>query len=241
MSIIIESLWESHYFGHIDGTMILTNPNWFWYNESLWYEFLGYSSYQPQKTYTKLAFMPMRLAKYHRDRLYELFTPLLDQMIYSYVERGILLPDDLPPDLENPEGLFQRNFNPVWYDSTYFSIVAETVFNNPDVFVTEKTFKPIAFEHPFMICGPWKHLSRLHELGFVTWDNLFDESYDTITSGPDRMAAIYKNACDFVLEPYSAETIQRLAHNRNHFYNRSLIESRIFSELVEPILNHVHA
>ena len=48
--VIVDNLWEvptnrTDYYW-------LENPNWFWYNESLWWRSLGYHEYQPNKKYS---------------------------------------------------------------------------------------------------------------------------------------------------------------------------------------------
>lgn len=67
------------------------------------------------------------------------------------------------------------------YQESYFSIVTETETSNSDVVrVTEKSIKPLAMYHPFIILGNPYSLRILHEYGFKTFDVFFDETYDTI-------------------------------------------------------------
>ena len=67
------------------------------------------------------------------------------------------------------------------YENTYFSLISETYFfDNQTMFFTEKTFKPIAFQHPFMVFGMKGTLQFLKYLGFETYDHIFDESYDSL-------------------------------------------------------------
>ena len=123
--IAIVNLWEKDKQRTNFPCFNIANKNWFWYNESLWYKKNGYDLYIPNKQYTHTAFMQMRLQKPNRDKLLNKLQPYLDNMIYSYVAKGIYLPKDLPHDLDTLTGNFQRNFNPLWYDNTYYSIVAE--------------------------------------------------------------------------------------------------------------------
>jgi hypothetical protein len=242
--LLYDNLWEpgTTPFTKVPG-MVLNNPNWFWYNESLWYRYLGYDQYQPDKTYSQLAFMPMRLRKSHRDQLIQAVEPYLDRMIYSYVEQGISLPNDLEHDLITLSGNFQRHFDPAWYDDTYFSIVAETsatsdLDHRSCLLITEKTFKPIAFNHPFIIWGEPGSLQRLTELGFVTYNNLFDESYDQNADLATRLQQLVDNVANFKSQPYDSETLDRISHNRNHFYNQDIVNSRIITEVIEPIVEY---
>jgi len=106
------------------------------------------------------------------------------------------------------------------------------------VFITEKTFKPLAFRHPFVVYGHAGTLARLHSLGFETFNNLFDESYDSIIDNKDRGHAVVTAVNAFCPEPYSAETQQKLTHNHAHFFNRKLVEQRIRTEILEPLLHY---
>jgi hypothetical protein len=65
-----------------------------------------------------------------------------------------------------------------WYDKTYISIVSETNFENNVIHLTEKTIKPIIFKQPFITVGPAKTLEYLRKLGFQTFSDFWDESYD---------------------------------------------------------------
>lgn len=231
---VIDNLWERHCESN---SYVIQNKNWFWYNESLWYRHLCYDQYTPNKTYENLAFVPMRKSRPYRDFLIEELTPMLDRLIWSYVDRGKQLPGDRDIEIWDT----QRYFNPDWYDQTYFSIVAESGVHAEalhPVFITEKTFKPIAYHHPFVVYGDPGTLAQLRTLGFETFDNLFDESYDAITNSQQRGQAIIKTVKEFVPEPYSALTQERLAHNHAHFFNTELIKQRIRTEILEPLLHY---
>lgn len=72
----------------------------------------------------------------------------------------------------------------------FLHIVTETVFHYPSTFVSEKTIKPIANKRPFIIVGPKGSLKNLHELGFKTFNDYWDESYDLIDNPEQRLLAI---------------------------------------------------
>ena len=59
------------------------------------------------------------------------------------------------------------------------SIVSETNDNDYEVFMTEKIWKPIMAQHIFVVHGNYLYLQRLKEMGFKTFGNYFDESYDS--------------------------------------------------------------
>jgi len=228
--VLINNLWEAvttdYAWAHY-----VSNTNWFWYNESLWYDQLKYSEYCPSRTYQQLAFMPINMRKDWRDRVVEQLTPDLDCILYSY--RDKTLPNDSPRDHVH----WQRYFHPDWYNSTYFSLVVETLEKLPPngiPFVTEKSFKPMALQHPFQIYGAPGTLQYIQQQGFVTYHNLFDESYDLL-AGADRLQKIQQNLREFVQEPYTTETLDRIEHNRARFFDRALVRQRIKEEIVNPL------
>ena len=81
------------------------------------------------------------------------------------------------------------------YRDTYFSVVSETNFfyaEEPALFLTEKIFKPIAHKHPFIVISRPKTLSLLRDLGYKTFENIIDESYDNETDDVTRMMMILR-------------------------------------------------
>jgi hypothetical protein len=64
------------------------------------------------------------------------------------------------------------------YRKTFVSLVTETNVNQDILFFSEKTYKPIAAQHPFIILGNPNSLKYLKSIGFKTFDKWWDESYD---------------------------------------------------------------
>ena len=211
--------------------------NYMWINEYYLWITQGYQNYQPNKQYTHRAFLAIRQLKPHRRQLLAALEPVLDQLLYSVIDLGRRLPNDL----EESEGIFQRYFTPEWYDSTYFTIVSETVtYSKYPVKVSEKTFKPISFYHPFVVFGQTGTLAYLHELGFETFENLFDESYDTVEDQPTRLAQIVDNVQNFKEQAYDKLTGEKLRHNHNLFYNADRVQQMFIDNIITPILDYVN-
>lgn len=81
------------------------------------------------------------------------------------------------------------------YRDTYFSIVSETNYYEylgPGRFLSEKVFKPIAQQHPFIILGRPGSLAALRSIGYKTFNGLIDESYDQETNDITRMGMVIK-------------------------------------------------
>ena len=230
--VVVDNLWE-YPQQHKKNYHWLENLNWFWYNESIWWRSLGYHRYQPTKTYSNLAFMPIRRQDSVRDKIITNLGDRLDNFIWSY--RDQLLPNDITATQYN----HQRFVNPDWYDDTYFSLVVESSMIGICKRLGEKSFKPIAYRHPFLLMGGYGSLKKLRSLGFETYENLFDESYDKIYNFDLRLDAIIKNIDNFEPQPYDSLTQSKLQHNHAHFFDRELVESRIVSEIIEPLIHYI--
>ena len=118
--------------------------------------------------------------------------------------------DNLILDTHNDQTMMFSKHMDTYYKDTYFSIVTET---NSDRFadgrfITEKTFKPIALRHPFLICGADKTLEALRHIGYKTFSGLIDESYD--------------------LEPIEAKRFQMVAAEANRLSNLNSSELEHF-------------
>lgn len=88
--------------------------------------------------------------------------------------------------------------NPDMYIDTYFSMVTETVFDYPYSFRTEKIWKPIAMGHPWIVAANAGYYRDIRNLGFQTFGNLIDESFDLIDNDQDRagrIAVIVEDLC----------------------------------------------
>jgi hypothetical protein len=243
--IVVDNLWE--YKGQykvqfppedLPGTHVAQCVNWFWYGESIWYKTDGTHNYIPNKQYKKLALMPINLDKPHRREMVIQFSEFLDSIIWSYASYGRTLHNDT--DLLPSGQPASRHFNPEWYDDTYFSIVAESKYEDwYDMFLTEKTFKPIAYYHPMVIMGQAGALAYLQSQGFETFSNLFDESYDSEPDWVRRVSKIKQAIKDFEPVEYDQLTKQKLQHNHNLFFNTALVEQRIVDEVINPIYEYV--
>jgi len=242
---------------------VISVSKWFWYNESLMYTCdsrYHYDRYIPNRTNNHLFLMPMRRSKQFRNQVKERLTTFLGQAIYSYVEAWED-PINLPRYTESPIEKISpdRVFEPRWYDDTFFSVAVETAVDRQldmekeitgmrtealpcDVFVTEKTFKPIAFQHPFLVCGMPGTLKFLQDNGFETYDNIFDETYDNVPFFENRLDIIYNNIENFNKEKYiDPLTKQKIKHNYDKFYDRSAVLNGVNTDLIQPMMEWIHA
>jgi dCMP deaminase len=143
------------------------------------------------------------------------------------------------------------------YDRSAFEIVVETITNveqesyNWDckplgrpavdwilkaipeantVFFTEKTARPLLWGMPFFLHAGQYALQSLRELGFQTFDSLWDESYDLIYDPEARAAALHASIKEVLSRPISEldqlirDNVYILEHNQQRF--RELAELR---------------
>ena len=127
------------------------------------------------------------------------------------------------------------------YERTYFSIVTETLFDDDEWFISEKTYKPIIQLHPFVIVGSPYTLKYLKSYGFKTFDKWWDESYDNIENSNDRMLAVYNTIETLIKLPKNKwntiynEITEVLIHNKNIMLGLS--ENNITTQL--SVLNNL--
>jgi hypothetical protein len=82
-----------------------------------------------------------------------------------------------------------------YYEETYFSIVSETTYftkewYNSARFLSEKTFKPIAMKHPFILVSVPNSLEILRIMGYKTFSSIINEEYDLELDDGKRMLMI---------------------------------------------------
>lgn len=101
--------------------------------------------------------------------------------------------DNLPGFESHDCGNYLENFNSEITLNSWISIISEASFNDNELtcFISEKTFKMIASNHPFIIFGNRYSLKRLKELGYQTFHPWINEEYDELPNW-DRLNAILK-------------------------------------------------
>lgn len=74
--------------------------------------------------------------------------------------------------------------------NTEISVVLETVFDDSRIHLTEKTLRPIACGHPFILAAGPGALEYMRSYGFKTFAPWIDESYDTESNSLKRLEKI---------------------------------------------------
>ena len=77
------------------------------------------------------------------------------------------------------------------YKSSYISLVTETFFYEDDYIITEKVYKPIIHYHPFIVLGSPYTLKHMRSIGFKTFGDFWDESYDEEENNDKRFETVF--------------------------------------------------
>lgn len=124
-------------------------------------------------------------------------------------------------------------------NSCYISIVSETEhFPNREsvIFLTEKIAKPLIAGHPFLVYGAVGFLKYLQDIGFKTFSNWIDESYDTLT-GEARANAIVDSFKNFALQPQEIKLEMLNQMQEVCLHNQRLATNPKF--LLAPVVNAI--
>lgn len=149
--------------------------------------------------------------KKHRDLVYSMIDH--DNNLVTYFSQGD--PDNIACSNQFiwPESVLPRPTNPVTdttdeiqvdgviaslsqvipteiYNQTVYSLVCESQCDNGFSFFTEKIIKPMLARRIFLVVSGQHYLKNLRRLGFKTFEDIFDESYDEILRMEDRIKTV---------------------------------------------------
>lgn len=188
--------------------------HFFWLSEEY-----RHSTHAVTDTAVPLAFFVGRLVLERAVMLFDLYHEFPQRILLSLMQQHPLphfLHDDMSawmPSAQHPQFLHWCETPPVnsitnhWvrdqyklgqntnrdliqhYGGFYVELVAETYCKGDAFFPTEKTVRPLSQGKPVVVFGPQHFLARLRALGFRTWHDIWDESYDDLT-GSARWSAM---------------------------------------------------
>jgi len=123
-----------------------------------------------------------------------------------------------------------------FYANSLIHVVPETEFFGDFIHVTEKTWKAINFLQPFIVLATPGHLAYLRSIGFKTFGDFWDESYDDIGVHTIRLKAIMDVISE--IATWTPEQQVEFSHavkpivdyNLTHYQTLGPIESDAFVE-----------
>lgn len=120
-----------------------------------------------------------------------------------------------------------------WYKYFFVDVVCETYFSGNTFFPTEKTWRSIATKTPFIIHGPVDFLRNLRKLGFKTFDEWWDESYDDY-SHEERIEKILELTDE--IAKYSTDELYDMYEDMSEVLEHNC---KVFNELSEDDFQRV--
>ena len=144
------------------------------------------------------------------------YTSELEELLPYEEDTNILLP-------EQKSNFGSKNNKKSWYSDSYFHLVTETFFG-PNVFLSEKIFKPVSNLQPFIVFGDYLTLAELRKLGFKTFEPFIDESYDLERDPKKRTLLLekellkLKNMTIEEMHNWYYSIVDILLYNQKHLY-----------------------
>jgi hypothetical protein len=245
--LIVEYFWDTDKGQRPsthDGVLKLCAPEWIWIDDYLMSQHHGREQRVQSGNPDKFFLLLINLIRHTRDQLVAQVEPYLSDSLHSYRGRGIELAGDYLH--HNDPTFVNQNFsNHNWYNSTNFSLVSESLPAGPesqDLYVSEKTFKPIKLNHPFIVHGSTGTLRYLHSLGFETFDHVIDESYDHIADADLRLKKIAE-VLDTLYKEFKPgkrlfgdmESLNKIQHNFARFHDESIINHLWQTQILDVI------
>jgi hypothetical protein len=126
------------------------------------------------------------------------------------------------------------------YADTQLEIVLETLFDDTRIQLTEKTLRPIACGHPFILASTPGSLQYLRDYGFKTFSEVIDESYDNEMDPVARLNLIIdemKKITSWTPEQQkiNQEKIKEITeYNKKHFFSDAFFDS-VINELAHNL------
>lgn len=116
------------------------------------------------------------------------------------------------------------NMSTTMYNDVFCSIVTESSFLDITTYISDKTLTAIFNQMPFIIVGPPHALKTAKDMGFKTFSDYWDESYDDEFNHTKRIHKIFK-VIDQIAQ-YSNEDLARMYINMQSvmIYNKQQLK-----------------
>jgi len=112
------------------------------------------------------------------------------------------------------------------FTQSYINIVTETVMRNT-VFVSEKTWKPVAAGQLFLVVGCVGTIAYLRNIGVDVFDDIVDHSYDSEPDWFKRIQALqlsFKKLVSQDIDSIWKQTLHRRQKNQTNFFNGMFVD-----------------
>jgi len=215
-----------------------------WFGDTTWFWFFMKEKHKGQDFRCDHSHKPYeylylnKQPRPHRLRLWYALKDkqLLDNSLKSFL--GLKEPVRLNPEYELP-GVDPNNY-PYYgkdqdlyvktYEHTACSLISETNYYDNTSFITEKLWKPILCGHFFIVLGNQFYLKKIKEIGFRTFEDYFDESYDQEANTKKRIEKLVKlleSLKNFNWQDAYLSSHDLRKHNYDHFWSKTAYQKEV--------------
>lgn len=146
-------------------------------------------------------------------------------LLWPYVSKNLRSEWEVQPEITRsvssimPTGI---------YENTYYSIITEVAINPSTFFLSEKTAKVFYGHRPFVHFGTPNYLAELRKLGFETFGDVVDESYDHKVDLIQRFTAAFESVIELSKQdPVKVMTkLQPKLEHNHHRLREWLVQSQ---------------
>lgn len=144
------------------------------------------------------------------------------------------------PNNEFDDNFYIRRFNDKISLDTYITVISEAHCGDSDetMFLSEKTFKVIAVNHPFIIMGNRNSMKMMRKIGYKTFDGFVDESYDSLPTH-ERLESIVESIIKIQNIPNKIEWFKSMEELIKYNYDTLIGKLRVLPTAMEKVINHV--
>lgn len=149
----------------------------------------------------------------YRNQLLDALKPLQSQILFDW-EQQKHISSDASASIDVHDAI-----------QSTIHIVAETLFDTEKIHLTEKIFKPMVMNQPFILLAGPNALKYLRHYGFQTFNQFWDEGYDEETDSNTRLQMVIQLIqklsllSERKLQEMYRNMIPILTHNRKRFYS----------------------
>lgn len=145
----------------------------------------------------------------------------------------------MPVCAANSAGYDRKEYNyndplTALYQDALVDLVAETHVKGNTFFTTEKIFRPMWCQRPFIVFGSVNYLVYLRQMGFMTFGEFWDEDYDGY-EGADRFNKILSVVDSLANKSY--DELEQMFQNMKHIleHNYKVLKNKTYNLKIERI------
>jgi hypothetical protein len=170
------------------------------------------------------------------------FSKFCNEDFDHVVTQHIQSPDNVMPKMQ-PHSLHYGGipYNEQMFLNARVRLISETSTSEVRPWITEKTWITILNRNPFVIAGDSFSCQHLRNLGFVTFDHMFDiPSYDDVIDEVDRMHAVVEHVRQWIDGNYSQQYVaDAVEHNHDHLVKTAHTIKQTFEDQIGCDINNV--